>query len=222
MKKLIITILLFLVTGICYNLFCLKNKIKEKNKIYVTKKTIYKNRVNKKIIIYLQPLGDVKNSYIEYLKNSIISFYGFNCSVKNKIDFTNDILTKSKVRYDADKILQKFKSDEYVVILTEKDIACKDGIYPEWGIFGLGLCPGKTCVISTFRLKRNVTELTVMERLKKIVLHEVGHNLGLDHCKNDKKCLMNDADGTIKQVDSENIWLCNKCSKQIKNFGKPN
>jgi len=48
-----------------------------------------------------------------------------------------------------------------------------------------------------------------------VALHEIGHNLGLPHCENDKKCMMNDARGTIKQVDAEKVWLCEKCKNQI-------
>lgn len=50
-----------------------------------------------------------------------------------------------------------------------------------------------------------------MVRLKKVALHEIGQNLGLVHCRNHLECLMNDADGTIKQVDKERIWFCEKC-----------
>jgi hypothetical protein len=29
--------------------------------------------------------------------------------------------------------------------------------------------------------------------------------------------MMNDAKGTIKQVDAEKVWLCEKCRKQLNN-----
>lgn len=214
MKKLITVILIVSLVGF-YNFVIVK---KETKKVTKLKTVVKKNKIikKKKMVVFLQPLGDVGQPYIDVLKNSIETFYGFDCVIKEKIDFTNDILSKSKTRYDADKILNKFNGNNYLIIITEKDIACKNENIPEWGIFGLGFCPGKTCVLSTFRLKRNVTEYVVMERLKKIVLHEIGHNLGLDHCSNDKKCMMNDADGTIKQVDRENIWLCNKCKVVVK------
>lgn len=165
--------------------------------------------------IYLQPLGYVKPKTLENVKNSIEKFYGFDCIIKPIVPFTNDILAESKTRYEASKILDKFKSDQNIVVITEKDIATQKGIYKEWGVFGLGYMPGPVCVVSTHRLKRNVTEIKFYDRLEKVVLHEIGHNLGLPHCEMDIRCMMNDAKGTIKQVDNEKLFLCSDCKKMI-------
>lgn len=167
--------------------------------------------------IYIQPLGNVNQEYVNYIKKAVENFYGYKCVIKSKLNVTNDILAASKTRYEAGKILKKYNSKDNVLLLTEKDIAHrKSSKFPEWGIFGLGYRPGTTCVISTFRLKINVSKTTFLERLKKVSLHEIGHNLGLAHCTNNKKCLMNDAGGTVKQVDREKIWFCKKCWNQIK------
>jgi archaemetzincin len=167
--------------------------------------------------IYIQPLGNVKQEYVNYIEKSVENFYGYNCVVKPKLNLTNDILAGSKTRYEAGKILKKYNSNENVLLIIEKDIAHrKSSKFPEWGIFGLGYRPGSTCVISTFRLKNNVTETKFLERLKKVALHEIGHNLGLEHCTNNKECLMNDAGGTVKQVDREKIWFCSKCWSLIR------
>ena len=76
--------------------------------------------------------------------------------------------------------------------------------------------PGSTCVISIFRLKKNVSKAKLLDRLKKVALHEIGHNLGLEHCTNNKQCMMTSASGTVKQVDKEKIWFCKKCWSLIK------
>jgi archaemetzincin len=166
-------------------------------------------------VVYIQPLGDVKQSYIDTIKQSVEYFYGFKCVVKLSVPLTNELLAKSGCRYDASKILRKFKSFNNILIVTEKDIATKKDKINEWGVLGLGYRPGKTCVISTFRMKKNVNEEKIIDRLKKVSLHEVGHNLGLDHCNKDSKCMMNDAKGTIKTIDKEKIYLCPNCKKII-------
>jgi archaemetzincin len=168
-------------------------------------------------IIYIQPLGNVNQEYIDYIKTSVKNFYGYDCVVKSKLNLTNDVLAGSGTRYEAGKILKKYNSKENVLIITEKDIAHrKSSYFPEWGVFGLGFRPGKTCVISTFRLKKNVSKTKFLERLKKVALHEIGHNLGLEHCTNDQECMMTSASGTVKQVDREKIWFCSKCWNQIR------
>ena len=165
--------------------------------------------------IFIQPLGEVSTQVINVIKSSVEQFYGFNCIVKPKVNFTNEILADSRTRYEASRILRKYKSTENLLIITEKDIACEKGSIHEWGIFGLGYRPGVTCVVSTFRLKRNVSKDKFYDRVTKVCLHEIGHNLGVVHCNFDKKCMMNDARGKIKQVDQEKIWFCDNCKKYI-------
>jgi archaemetzincin len=169
------------------------------------------------IVINIQPLGKVSNEYIEQVKKSVKTFYGYDCKVLHPKKITNNMLSKVTKRIDANKALRTNETNGNLLYVTEKDIChFKDKNRPEYGIFGLGKCPGNTCIVSTFRLKRGVNNKKTLERLEKVALHEIGHNLGLSHCKNDKKCMMNDARGTIKQVDYGNVWFCEKCRKQLK------
>jgi archaemetzincin len=172
--------------------------------------------LNAQKVINIQPLGDVSPKVINVIVLSVEGFYGYKCVVKPKVEFSQDILAGSRTRYEASKILTKFNSKENLLIITEKDIACKNDNIAEWGVFGLGYRPGVTCVVSTYRIKKKVSTDVFNDRLKKVCLHEIGHNLGLDHCNSgDVRCMMNDANGTIKQVDSEKIYFCKSCWRLI-------
>jgi archaemetzincin len=166
--------------------------------------------------INIQPLGDVSPEYINLVKKSVKSFYGYDCVVRPKKEITKDMLSRVTKRIDAEKALWNNLSFDHILIITEKDICYyKNKSKPEYGIFGLASWPGKTCIISTFKLKRWVSQQKTLERLEKVALHEIGHNLGLNHCTNNKECMMSAANGTIQQVDNEKVWFCEKCRKQL-------
>ena len=131
-------------------------------------------------------------------------------------------------RYRADSIIYIQKRNlprdvDYLIGLTDKDISTTKksngktmlpaSKYNDWGIMGLGFCPGKSCVVSTFRLKHKNQKLHI-QRLKKVAVHEFGHNLGLPHCKN-KNCVMTDAVESIATIDKEKLSLCEKCRNEI-------
>jgi len=107
------------------------------------------------IVVNIQPLGKVSNEHIAQVKKSVKTFYGYDCKILPSKKITNDMLSKVTKRIDANKALRKNKTNGNLLILTEKDICYfKDKNRPEYGIFGLGLRPGKTCIVSTFRLKK--------------------------------------------------------------------
>ena len=167
--------------------------------------------------VYIQPLGNVDAKYINTVKKSIESFYGFPCKVRPAVEHNTSLYGRSKTRYSADKILEHFKSEDLVIVVTERDIAIAlNRSHPEYGIFGLSSMYQNDCVVSTFRLNRKSTNSEqIFERLSKITIHEIGHNLGLKHCYKDKSCLMSAANGTIAQIDFEKIHFCKTCINKL-------
>jgi archaemetzincin len=188
----------------------------------IEKKPIVKNTISNanpiKILdtIHIIPLGKVEQVVVDDVVKGLTAFYHKTVIVQKVEPLDKRLLAESKKRYSADSILKRFKSPQNTVVITSVDIVTpKTKVTNEWGIFGLGLRPGKVCVISSFRLKKNATAKLLADRLQKVAIHEVGHNLGLNHCTKDPECLMNDAGGTIKQVDQEKFMFCENCKKLI-------
>lgn len=56
-------------------------------------------------------------------------------------------------------------------------------------------------VKKTLKFEKTNLKAKYIERIKKICIHELGHNLGLKHCEFHEKCVMRDAAETIKTID---------------------
>jgi len=174
----------------------------------------------RKPTIYLVPMGNISNDDVELSSKELNKFYSFNVVVLNRIKVPKSTKVNGLKKYNADQILNYLESkysnyDGKVLGLTDVDISTdrelNGKLYHNWGIFGLGLMSGKPCVVSVKRLGKNHSDEMV-----KVVVHEIGHTLGIPHCETNIKCLMNDAKGKGSQVKNELLWICNDCRKKIK------
>jgi archaemetzincin len=124
-------------------------------------------------------------------------------------------------RYRADKLIDwllKIRPDsvDFILGLTACDISHTKGDIEDYGIMGLAYRPGRSGVVSMFRIGKGAkNQEQVVERFSKIVLHEIGHNFGIQHCTHSKHCLMRDACGTVKTLDSEPKNVCENCRKRL-------
>jgi archaemetzincin len=165
-------------------------------------------------MVHILPLGQVKPEHIQTVAKAVESYYGFRCVFRKPAPLTKDILSPSRTRYDADSILAKYRSEINTLVVTESDITSRKGNIREWGVLGLGLIEGKICVVSTFKMG-SVKGGKFNERLSKVAVHELGHNLGLNHCERRIPCLMSPANGKISNLDRSPMSFCAHCRKAI-------
>jgi archaemetzincin len=121
-----------------------------------------------------------------------------------------------RARYRADTIISYLSrhigADTVIIGITDQDISTSKGKIPDWGVMGLGYCPGNACVVSTFRLSQK----NLSSQFYKVAVHELGHTQGLPHCP-EKTCFMRDAEGG--NPVNEETGFCQSCKSFLKNKG---
>lgn len=161
--------------------------------------------------IVLQPLGDFKTEQAKTVYNKIKAINP-NVILRQNIPFPEQAYYEARNRYRADSIIRIIKNnigkDSVIVGLSNRDISVTKGKIKDWGVMGLGYHPGKSCVVSDFRLSKRTKEI----QFYKVVLHELGHTEGLPHCAT-KTCLMRDAEGK-NPIDEEKDF-CLKCKNYL-------
>lgn len=166
-------------------------------------------------VIVIQPLGNFKT---DQAKKVLVQIKTINPRVvlRKNISFPKNSYYKPRNRYRADSIIENLRNrigaDSVIVGLSNADISTTKNGIKDWGIMGLGYRPGKSCVVSDFRMavkNRN-------QQFYKVVLHELGHTEGLLHCKT-KTCLMRDAEGG-NHLDEEKDF-CKNCKDFLLNKG---
>lgn len=188
------------------------------------------------LIVGIQPLGTVDAEVIDTVASALQSAYGARIHVLPERQMPKTAFINVKTpRYRADKLIRMLRDEkpdslDHILALTQTDISVTrtdaagqtqkpESKYTDWGVFGYGYRPGASCIVSTQRLK-TPDKTKLMLRLKKVAIHEIGHNLGLDHCTS-SRCVMRDAAETIRTIDTVEATLCDQCSKRIRySFGQ--
>jgi len=183
-------------------------------------------------VIAIQPFEGIPAAHVLETQKALKTYYQCEVRILPVMKLPKEAFTKVKSpRYRADILLKILSAKlpegcNHVLGLTASDISAtkygEDGNvkkpewkYKDWGVFGLGQMSGKSCIVSTHRLKPGVTNAKFLERLRKITSHEIGHNLGLPHCHHSEKCFMRDAVESIATVDAESETLCPHCAKLV-------
>jgi archaemetzincin len=179
--------------------------------------------------IGLQPIGQYDPIQLQFIQNELHQFYKVPVVILKETAMPAAFMNTTKgERYSADSIIKWLAhtapdSITKVVGLTHKDIFTTvrenwhikepENKYGVWGIFGQGYMPGRSCVVSDHRLKTNDIP-RFHHRLRTVVIHELGHNMGLPHCST-KNCIMSDANERIQTVDNSADNYCKECKDKL-------
>jgi archaemetzincin len=105
---------------------------------------------------------------------------------------------------DSAKTIGLFNVDLFIPILTY--------------IFGQAFLKGRSGIASLFRLNNdrygiNTDDKLILDRLKKEVIHELGHTFGLIHC-HVPTCVMRSST-YVEDIDQKRVNLCLNCRNEL-------
>ena len=160
--------------------------------------------------------NDFSVSKAQFLKQELQRVYPFVELSDNPIKLPEKYYYAPRDRYSGRgllKDLSQYKRGTVVLGLTNEVIYEPNEKSPTFGIYGIGSVGGHVAVISsTLPSKKKHSD----EHLVKLMMHELGHSFGLNHCK-DEHCFMVDAEHGNKF--SKTLSFCPQCKTFLNRKG---
>ncbi len=169
---------------------------------------------------------------------SIISFgyfdHKFPCEICNEVEREfhipvfpreghldlSEFFDPSRKQYDGNQILKeidlRFASDKQKTLgICNVDLFIPILTF----IFGQAFLNGRSGIASSYRLRNEryglkPNENILADRLRKEIIHELGHTFGLYHCTN-PVCVMRSST-YVEDIDMKNWSFCPKCKEELK------
>lgn len=171
----------------------------------------------KKKKIVLLPLGKIDQDIITTIATFLETFEEFSCTINHPHAVPIGTFNKKRCQYNCKVILKYLMrccpSECFRLMgVTDVDVYVPVLKY----VFGLAQLKGNCAIVSTYRLRPEYyaeppNQNLFYQRIYKTVLHELGHTIGITHCRN-PLCVMYSST-RIDDTDRKEAKLCETCEE---------
>jgi len=169
-------------------------------------------------LVAIQPLGPVDAALIREVTRSISATFAARVRVMPAGPLPAAAFYPPRRRWRGERILDHLDATRpagavKVLAVTSCDVSVTKGAHADWGVLGVAELGGPAAVVSVHRMGR--AGAPVAQRLGRVATHELGHAMGLPHCRT-PGCVMNDACGSIRTVDRSSGEFCPACRARLR------
>jgi predicted Zn-dependent protease len=143
--------------------------------------------------IHIKGLGNFNSSSLDEAKNILESTFGVICVIKTPEKTKNNMYFDGGSKLEVNSVVKNLRQNNKIVLITNDLIF---NIETGHSLKGYTNDGGKIMIIRKNDLRRTI-------------IHEFGHSLGLDHC-NKKTCVMG-----INNDNEDDGQFCNNCKLKL-------
>jgi archaemetzincin len=177
--------------------------------------------LNRKNILLVSH-GQFEDYFLETISEDIAREYNVAVITEECHADLNDFYEPTRRQYNANKLI-KFLEEQSDAKAFKTICLCRVDLFIPilTYIFGQAVYKGKTGIASLYRLKNEPYGMKsdddlVLDRFRKVVIHELGHTFGLIHC-HVPSCVMRSST-YVEDLDQKKIHLCNHCRNQMESL----
>jgi archaemetzincin len=169
--------------------------------------------------IIVAPIGAIDPGVCDAVAGEVERVFGCRSEITPLLKDVEFALDCGRRQYHSTAILQKLAARApdgalKIIAITQVDLFIPILTH----VYGEAQLGGKTAIVSTFRLQEGVsaafTNPTMLCRLGKEAVHELGHTFALRHCP-ERSCIMHYC-RSLEDVDRKSNQLCRHCRVMLR------